>query len=520
MPDTSIRPKLVIRNARIADIADIVALSQRIYGPIGYTPEMIRGQIGNFPEGQFVAEFDGKVVGYCATQRISGEIALRKHTWREITGGGFASRHDPEGDYLYGIEVSVDPTARGLRIGRRLYHARKRLCEKLRLRGIIFGGRLPGLARAIKRFETPEAYVKAVIENVVRDPTMTFQIRNGFEFQGLLKDYFPGDTQSLGYAALMVWKNPAVRNEPTSSSKIAGARPPDSVRVVAVQYMIRQLKTFDDFRRQVEYFVDVAADYSSDFVVFPELFTLQLLSKEPPDLEPRDAFQRVGAHTDEIRDMLSQFAVRYNINIIGGSHPVRRDDDTYANTCFVCLRDGEVHTREKLHPTPDERFWWNVRGGTESTSIMTDCGPIGVMICYDSEFPEVARHLIDQGSQILFVPFMTDNRQAYMRVRYCAQARAIENQCFVVMAGNVGNMPNVRNMDIQYAQSCIITPCDFPFARDGVAQDTTPNVEMVAIADLRMKELVRARALGAVRNLRDRRFDLYSVSWHRPPSGA
>jgi predicted amidohydrolase len=282
--------------------------------------------------------------------------------------------------------------------------------------------------------------------------------------------------------------------------------------------MIRPLKSFDDFRRQVEYFVDVAADYSSDFVVFPELFTLQLLSKEPPDLEPRDAFARVGAHTDEIREMLSKLAVRYNINIVGGSHPVQRADGSYANTCFVCLRDGEVHMREKLHPTPDERFWWNVRGGSESTSIMTDCGPIGVMICYDSEFPEVARHLIDQGSQILFVPFMTDNRQAYMRVRYCAQARAIENQCFVVMSGNVGNMPNVRNMDIQYAQSCIITPCDFPFARDGVAQDTTPNVEMVAIGDLRMNELVRARQLGAVRNLRDRRFDLYSVSWHRPSS--
>lgn len=83
------------------------------------------------------------------------------------------------------------------------------------------------------------------------------------------------------------------------------------------------------------------------------------------------------------------------------------------------------------------------------------------------------------GAAILFVPFCTDERQSYMRVRYCAQARAVENQCFVVMAGNVGNLPKVENMDIQYSQSCVLTPCDFPFARDGIASDTTPNVEMV-----------------------------------------
>ena len=146
---------------------------------------------------------------------------------------------------------------------------------------------------------------------------------------------------------------------------------------------------------------------------------------------------------------------------------------------------------------------------------MTDCGPIGVLLCYDSEFPELARHLVDQGAQTLFVPFCTDERQSYLRVRYCAQARAVENQCYVVMSGNVGNLPAVRNMDIQYAQSCILTPCDFPFARDGIAADTTPNVEMVAFADLRPDALAMARNAGTVQNLKDRRFDLYSVTWRR-----
>jgi predicted amidohydrolase len=117
-----------------------------------------------------------------------------------------------------------------------------------------------------------------------------------------------------------------------------------------------------------------------------------------------------------------------------------------------------------------------------------------------------------------------------MRVRYCAQARAIENQCFVVLSGNVGNLPGVDNMDVQYAQSCILTPCDFPFARDGIAAEASENIETLTIADVNLADLTWARAEGTVRNLADRRFDLYRVDWNRglrlgqspsdpPPSG-
>jgi predicted amidohydrolase len=181
----------------------------------------------------------------------------------------------------------------------------------------------------------------------------------------------------------------------------------------------------------------------------------------------------------------------------------------------VFRRDGTMASQDKIHPTPNESYWWNIAGGDEVRLIETDCGPVAVLICYDVEFPELARHLTDQGIDVLFVPFLTDERQSYQRVRYCAQARAIENQIYVAMAGSCGNLPNVQNMDIHYAQSCILTPCDFPFARDGIAADTTPNVEMVAIADLSLRALREARHNGTVRNLKDRRHDLYSVVWRR-----
>jgi predicted amidohydrolase len=102
-----------------------------------------------------------------------------------------------------------------------------------------------------------------------------------------------------------------------------------------------------------------------------------------------------------------------------------------------------------------------------------------------------------------------------MRVRYCSQARAIENQCFVVLSGNVGNLPGVDNMDVQYAQSCILTPCDFPFARDGIAAEASENIETLTIADVNLADLTWARAEGTVRNLADRRFDLYRVDWNK-----
>ncbi len=518
MPRTPARREahLTIRNARSADVPAIVALSSRVYGAdFCYTPEMVAGQLAGFPIGQFVAEVDGRVVGYCATFRIEEGVALAPHTWRAITGGGYASRHDPHGDWLYGMEVCVDPSQRGLRLGRRLYDARKKLCIDLGLKGIVFGGRLPGYGRRRKQFESAQAYVDAVKQAQLRDPTLSFQLRNGFELLGVLEAYLPSDRESLGYAAHLAWRNPQRAEHPVVAAAQQRGELPAVVRVATVQYQQRRIDSFEAFATQIEYFVDVAADYSADFVVFPELITLQLLSVENRPLSPSDSMRSLTSYTERYCELLSRLAVRYNINIIGGTHPTHMADGDIHNNCYVALRDGAVHVREKLHPTPNERHWWKISGGEGAQTIMTDCGPIGIMICYDSEFPELGRHLTDQGALIMFVPFCTDVRQGYLRVRYSCAARAIENQCYVVLSGNVGNLPGVNNFDIQYAQSCILTPCDFPFAPDGVAADTSPNVEAVAFADLRLDALLEARASGTVQNLKDRRHDLYQVSWRR-----
>jgi predicted amidohydrolase/ribosomal protein S18 acetylase RimI-like enzyme len=427
------KAKLLIRLAKISDVAAIARLSAKVYGRgDAFTRAEVRGQINNFPEGQFVAEYDGTVVGHCATMVLTADQAFAPHDWEEISAGGYGRPPAEEGEVLYGFEVCVDPDYRRLRIGQRLYRKRKELCQDLELKGIAFAGRMPGYARRKRRYPSPEDYLQAVLERKVRDAVITFQLSEGYEPRGVIADYIPTDKESGGNAVLMYWTNPLAPQE--GGKKLPGLkeRLPSSVRAATVQFQMRRIATIDEFEEQVEYWIDVASDYNSDFVLFPELFTLELLSIEDKKLGPVEAIDKVANYTGRFCAFMERMAVSYNINIIGGSHPTRIAKGEIRNISYVFLRDGSMHTQEKLHPTPSERRWWNIRGGYGASVIPTDCGPIGVMICYDSEFPELARHLVDQGAMLLFVPFCTDERRGYLRVRYCCQARAVENQCYVV----------------------------------------------------------------------------------------
>ncbi|MFC7291536.1 GNAT family N-acetyltransferase [Hirschia litorea] len=507
------KANISLRNFQRKDLDQVHALSIGIYGSdYGFSKQMLAAHINKFPEGQFLVLDGEKVIGHCATFIVNGDIAFKDHTYEEITGGGFASRHNPEGEYLYGMEVTVDPEYRGMRIGQRLYDARKQLCTQLGLKGIVFGGRMPNFAKRKKQVGTPEKYVEMALDKQIKDHVIGFQIRNGFNFIKVLRNYSPLDLESGGNACLMVWENP-LYDETQPRHSLSPSLLKSNVRVCSVQFQMRKVNSFEEFINQVAYFVDVASDYRSDFVCFPEFLTMPLISLSEDQSSSSENIEYLTTLTEQFIEAMSEMAVSYNINIIGGTHPTRVENNEIHNMAYVFLRDGAVHTQPKIHITPSEKYWRNIHGGNSLTAIETDCGTIGVNVCYDSEFPELARNLTDQGINILFVPFCTDDRQGYNRVRYCSAARAIENQIYVVMAGTVGNLPNITNMDINYAESCILTPCDFPFARDGIAATSAPNTEMVVMSDLNIETLVASRKSGTVQNLRDRRLDLYQVKW-------
>jgi hypothetical protein len=272
--------------------------------------------------------------------------------------------------------MCVGPGAARGRIGQRLYDARKSLGERLELKGVVIGGRLPNYARSRRKVEGPEDYLAKAAEGRIKDPVFAFQLKNGFEPIGLLKDYLPEDKQSGGNAAHLVWRNPYV--DPSEPAAFRVPRGVESVRLATCQLQMRAVKSFEEFVCNIEYFVDVAADYRSDFIVFPELLTLQLLAFEKRDLTPMEAIDRLTDHTPKLTAELSRMALEYNINIIGGSHPTRTEAGDIQNVAYVCLRDGSIHAQEKIHPTPNERYWWKIKGGDRIDAIQTDCGPIGV----------------------------------------------------------------------------------------------------------------------------------------------
>jgi predicted amidohydrolase len=250
--------------------------------------------------------------------------------------------------------------------------------------------------------------------------------------------------------------------------------------------------------------------YNADFLLFPEYVNAPLMA-EYNHLTEAASIRKLAEYTDRLRDIFSEFAVSYNINIITGSMPEVREDGLY-NIGHLCKRNGEIEKYEKIHVTPDEKKAWGMNSGNTIKTYETDAGRIGILICYDVEFPELTRLLADEGLDILFVPFMTDTQNGYSRVRNCAMARAIENECYVAVAGSVGNLPKVHNMDIQYGQSVVFTPCDFAFPTTGIKTEATPNTEMMLIADVDLDLLKELHVQGSVRILKDRRTDLYSLT--------
>jgi predicted amidohydrolase len=349
-------------------------------------------------------------------------------------------------------------------------------------------------------------YIKKVTNKVIYDPVLTAQIANDFVLKRIIPNYLPNDIESKGHATLLEWHNIDYKLD---SKKIISTD--NSVRVCVLQYRMRSVKDFKDFSDHCEYFVDVASEYHCDFIVFPEIFTTQLLSFMKPS-RPAIAMRKLSEFTPRYLKLFTKLAVKYNINIIGGSHFAIENDNLY-NISYLFRRNGTIEKQYKIHITPSEKRWWGVKPGNKVQVFETDKGKIAILICYDIEFPELARIAVQKGANIIFVPFNTDERRAYLRVRYCAQARCVENQIYVAISGCVGNLPRVKNLDINYAQSAIFTPSDIPFHRDGIAAECSPNIETLIFQDLDIDILKKHREFGNVLTLKDRRQDIYRIKY-------
>ncbi len=498
---------LKTRNLENADYPQVEKIMEQVYADIGgsWSYSSLSALIKDFPEGQIVIEDNGRVVAVALTVKCSYDRFSRSHTYDDLVGRRDRIRHDVNGDALYGMDLFVDPEYRDLRLGRRLYDSRKELCRNLNLRAILAGGRVIRYHQHAEM--TPSEYLEAVRRKEVHDPILSFQLANDFEVKRLMKGYMPEDTKSLGYATLLEWNN--ILYEPEAED--VGEIRKYNVRIGIVQWQMRLCDNFEEWINQVEYFVDSMSAYQTDFVLFPEFFNVPLMGIGDQDNQ-YEAIRFLATYANQVIECISGFAVSYNVNIIAGSIPEIVDDKLY-NRAYLCRRDGTVDVQSKIHITPHERRDWVIEGGNKLRVFDTDAGRIGILICYDVEFPEISRLLALQDMDILFVPFWTDTKNGFLRVQRCAQARAIENECYVAIGGSVGNLPQVENVDIQYAQSAVYTPSDFAFPHDAIIAESTPNTEMALIADLDLDKLAQLRHQGSVTNAKDRRNDLYEIRW-------
>ena len=279
------------------------------------------------------------------------------------------------------------------------------------------------------------------------------------------------------------------------------------VRIAAVQYLVREISDWSGFEKQVRFIMKAAGDYKPQFVLLPEIFTTQLMSfMDTSDV--REAVRNLDQYTARYKTLMKELARQWNVFLIGGSHPTLQNDGRLTNTAYFFTPSGKILEQDKIHRTRWEREKWDTAAGHQLRLIRTRFGKVAILICYDIEFPELARMVCEAGADIIFVPSCTDDRQGFLRVRYCCHARAIENQVFVVMTSTVGNLA-VEGLGVHYGQASIITPSDFPFARDGIAAEGTPNVEQIIVADVDLADLESNRLNGTTIPLYDKRKDVY-----------
>ena len=287
---------------------------------------------------------------------------------------------------------------------------------------------------------------------------------------------------------------------------ILEAMPNHRIRVASLQYFIRPVETFDQFQAQVGALVDTAADYGCRLLVFPEYFTCQLLTTlERRDL-PIDRQVRELARLEErIVEMFVRMSKKSGMYIVGGTLPAvdPPDLETLYNECYLFAPNGNWEVQGKLHMTRFEQEEWHVSPHNALKVFETDFGRLAINICYDVEFPELARAAALKGANILIVPSCTDDRQGFLRVRVCAAARAIENQLYVIHSGTVGSLPMIPAVSLNYGQASILTPSDFGFGRDGILAEGIPNQEAMILGELDMALIDQSRDEGTVRPLLD-----------------
>jgi predicted amidohydrolase len=277
-----------------------------------------------------------------------------------------------------------------------------------------------------------------------------------------------------------------------------------SFTVASAQYPIGSLASWEEYATKLERWLSEAADNGAKLAVFPEYASMELASLDPAtmgDLNASLAF--VGSLLPKIDQLHAALSARFGMHILAASAPFRRSDGTYLNRARLFAPCGKVGDQDKLIMTRFEREQWGISAGGSLRLFETELGNIGVLICYDSEFPLLARALVEAGAQVLLVPSCTDSLQGYWRVRIASQARALEGQCYVIQAPLVGEAPWSPAVDINRGAAGIFGPPDGDFPDDGIVEPGEIDAARWVFGEIDIDAIAALQTGGAVLNRRD-----------------
>ena len=276
-------------------------------------------------------------------------------------------------------------------------------------------------------------------------------------------------------------------------------------KIASAQYDISFLANWAEFETKTRTWITEAVQNQAEILVLPEYACMELSS-----LFPQSVYSSLSAQLTALQTLLPDYlalfaglALEHQIYIQAGTFPVKHANGAFHNHAYFFQPDGSYDFQEKLTMTRFENEHWHISRGLEIKVFATRFGKVAINICYDSEFPHYARQQVEQGANLILVPSCTDTEAGYYRVRIGCQARALENQCFVVQASLVGTAEWSEAVDINCGAAAIYSPVDRGFPNDGIIAIGNYNQVQWVYADIDLAAIETVRQQGQVFNYQD-----------------
>ena len=288
---------------------------------------------------------------------------------------------------------------------------------------------------------------------------------------------------------------------------------PARIKIAAAQYPIERMADMAALDAKLSRWVADAARQGADLVLFPEYGAMEIAGTFGDaiagDLEA--SLAAVARLKPKLDGFMAGLAAKHRVYILAPSGPAIRPDGTIANAACLVTPGGKIGVQEKMIMTPFERNW-GVTGGADLQVFATALGRIGVLICYDSEFPLLARGMAEAGARLILVPACTERVSGFNRVRTAALARALENTVAVAMSPTVGDAPWSPAVDRNTGSAGVFVPAEAGLSDTGVLAEGPLNQPQLVTAEIDCAHLARLKASGEMRN---------AVDWQlQPGAGA